>query len=65
MGRSRTLSKKPMTRPKKSAAERRRRDRDQQKRLVALGVAPEAVAKMNSREVKDLLKRPKKIAIKS
>jgi len=62
MGRGRTLSKKPVTRPRKSAGERRRRDMVQKKRLVALGMAPEAVEKLTSRKVKDLLNRPKKLA---
>ena len=61
MGRGRTLSKKPMTRPKKGEAERRRRDLTQKKRLISLGMAPEAVEKLNTRQVKDFLKRPKKV----
>jgi len=35
-----------------------RRRRDQKKRLVALGMDETVVAKMNSREVLDKLKRP-------
>ena len=58
MGTGRTLNKAPKTRPKKSPSERARRERTQKKRLVALGLNEERVAKMNSREIKDLLKRP-------
>ena len=38
MGTGRTLNKKPRTRPTKSEGERRRREKTQLKRLVALGV---------------------------
>jgi len=38
------------------------RQRDQKKRLVALGMDEAVVAKMNSREVLDKLKRPAKVA---
>jgi len=53
---------KNRTRPKKSAGERARRHRVQKKRLVALGMDEAVVAKMNSREVLDKLKRPAKLA---
>lgn len=49
---------KNLTRPKKSNGARARRQRDQKKRLVALGMDETVVAKMNSREVLDKLKRP-------
>ena len=49
---------KNLTRPKKSNGDRMRRRRDQKKRLVALGMDETVVAKMNSREVLDKLKRP-------
>ena len=49
---------KNRTRPKKSGGARRRRQRDQRKRLVALGMDEAEVAKLNRREVLDLLKRP-------
>ncbi len=38
-----------------------RRQRDQKKRLVALGMDEAIVAKMNAREVLDKLKRPAKV----
>jgi hypothetical protein len=49
---------KNLTRPKKSNGDRARRQRDQKKRLVALGMDEAVVAKLNSREVLDKLKRP-------
>lgn len=57
-------STKPMTRPVKSVCERKRRLKVQKKRLLALGVTEAALRKMNSRQVKDLLKRPAKLAAK-
>ncbi len=53
---------KNLTRPKKSGGARARRQRDQKKRLVALGMDEAVVAKMNSREVLDKLKRPALVA---
>jgi hypothetical protein len=61
MGTGRTLNKKPATRPRKTGAERRRRDLVQSRRLIALGVAEDVVKSMNTREVKDMLKRPARI----
>ncbi len=61
MGTGRTLRKKPRTRPVKSAGERRRRERVQRRRLVGLGVPPEAVDKMNAGQVREALKRPARI----
>lgn len=49
------------TRPKKAAGAKDKRRRDQKKRLVALGMPEEKVAKLNSRQVLDLLKRPKRV----
>ena len=53
---------KNRTRCKKSAGARRKRHRDQKKRLVALGMDEAVVAKMTSREVLTRLKRPAKVA---
>ncbi len=64
MGTGRTYNKQPLTRPKKKAGERRRRVAVQRKRLVALGMDEEVVGKLNTREIKDLLKRPKQLAAK-
>jgi len=53
---------KNRTRPKKAAGKKNRRRREQKARLVALGMDEAVVAKLNSREVLDLLKRPAKVA---
>ena len=57
-------STKPLTRPVKQAGERRRRLKVQKKRLANLGLPAEKIAKMNSKQVRDLLKRPAKLAKK-
>jgi len=53
---------KNLTRPKKSKGEKAKRQRNQKQRLVALGMDEAAVAKLNSRQVLDKLKRPAKVA---
>lgn len=53
---------KNLSRPKKSSGDKAKRQREQKKRLVALGMDETIVAKMNAREVLDKLKRPAKIA---
>ncbi len=60
MGTGRTLNKKPATRPVKAAGERRRRDMVQRKRLVALGMEPAVVSKLNAVQVRDYLRTPEK-----
>ena len=62
MGRGRRFEQKPHSRPKKKPAERRRREKQHRKRLVALGVDEKSVQKMNPQRVRRLLRRPKKIA---
>ena len=52
---------KNLSRPKKSNGDKMRRQRDQKKRLVALGMDEAIVAKMNAREVLDKLKRPAQV----
>jgi len=52
---------KGVRRPKKSAVDRRRRQKVQRKRLVALGVDAAKVEKMNPKVVHDMLKRPLKL----
>ena len=52
---------KNLSRPKKSNGDKMRRQRDQKKRLVALGMDEAIVAKLNAREVLDKLKRPAKV----
>ena len=61
----RKFQKTHLTRPRKGGAAKRRRQGDQKKRLVALGVDEEKVRKMNPREVLTMLKRPLKIATDS
>jgi hypothetical protein len=62
MQKRRKYQKTHMTRPRKSGAARNRRRLEQKRRLVALGMDQDAVDKLTSREVLDLLKRPKKVA---
>ena len=61
MGVGRMYRGKGVRRPKKSALDRRRRQKVQRKRLVALGVEAVKVEKMNPKVVRDMLKRPKKL----
>ncbi len=64
MGTGRRFRKKHLRRPVKSGTDRRRRDKVQKKRLIALGVPADRVAKMNARQIKDLLKYPAKLKTK-
>jgi hypothetical protein len=60
MGKARRFEKKkPRIRPKKSGGVRRRREKVQKNRLIALGMPEEKAKKLNQRQVKDLLKVPK------
>jgi hypothetical protein len=61
MGTGRTLNKKPRTRPVKQAGDRRRRQKTQLKRLVALGVDADKAAKLSAGAVRTALKRPAKV----
>ncbi len=58
MGTGRTFNKAPISRPKKGTGERKRRVNTQKKRLVSLGVAEETVNKLNTKEIRDLLRKP-------
>ncbi len=49
---------KHVRRPKKTPAERARRQKEQKKRLVALGVSQETADKLQPIEIRTLLKRP-------
>ena len=53
---------KNRNRPRKAAGKKNRRHREQKARLVALGMDEAVVAKLDSRKVLDLLKRPAKVA---
>ena len=48
-------------RPVKGASDKKRREKVQLNRLIALGVAEDKVMKMNTLEVRMLLKRPAKL----
>ncbi|NLF22147.1 MAG: hypothetical protein GX590_03215 [Lentisphaerae bacterium] len=61
MGTGRTLNKKPRTRPVKSEGDRKRRQKTQAKRLVALGMDGAIVGKMTAGAVRTALKRPAKV----
>ena len=61
MGTGRKFNKKPVTRPKKALRERRRRETEQKKRLVELGMDEAVVTKMNAKEVRTKLRHPKKV----
>lgn len=65
MGTNRKFEKQPRTRPKKSPADRRRRQKVQAARLVALGIDADVVAKMDPKDVRTMLKRPAKVAAAS
>ena len=52
---------KPSNRPKKSETAKRKRQNVHRKRLVALGLAEDKVAKMTAQEMRTLLRHPKKI----
>jgi hypothetical protein len=61
MGTGRKFNKTNMTRPTKSVGERKRRYKEQRKRLVALGVDEAIVNKMDVKSIRELLKRPTKV----
>lgn len=50
-----------MGRPVKGASDKKRREKVQRNRLIGLGVSEEKVMKMNSVEVRQMLKRPAKL----
>jgi len=62
MQKRRKYQKTHMTRPRKSGAAKNRRRLVQRRRLVSLGMDEAAVAKLTSRDVLNLLKRPAKVA---
>ena len=57
----RKYMKTHLPRPRKGGAAKRRRQNDQKKRLIALGVSEEEVVKMSPRDVLTMLKYPAKI----
>jgi hypothetical protein len=56
------IRNKHLRRKRKGAAEKRRRQKLHLKRVIALGVPEELAAKMNSKELRTLLRRPKQTA---
>lgn len=52
---------KHVRRPKKSVAEKARRQKAQKKRLISLGVSQDAADKMSPLEIRNKLKRPAKV----
>jgi len=56
-----TYRNKNKVRPRKRGAAKRRRVLMQRRRLVSLGMCEEAVAKLQSNELRALLKYPKKV----
>ena len=58
MGSGRSIEE--LTSRAKKPREIRRREKVQRKRLIALGVPEDVVLKLNSKEVRTLLKRPEK-----
>ncbi|MGA0334588.1 MAG: hypothetical protein ACO3N7_10505 [Kiritimatiellia bacterium] len=61
MGTGRKFTKTNITRPRKGGAAKVNRQNTQRKRLIALGVSEEEVAKLNPREIRTMLARPAKI----
>ncbi|HMP88859.1 MAG TPA: hypothetical protein PJ991_01595 [Kiritimatiellia bacterium] len=51
----------PTTRPKKSEADKRARQKVHRRRLIALGLAEDKVNKLTALEMRTLLRNPKKI----
>ena len=50
-----------MTRPRKRAGARRRRQLEQKRRLIGLGFDEAEADKLNPKAIRDLLKYPKKV----
>ena len=61
MGTGRKFNKTNITRPRKGGAAKVNRQNTQRKRLIGLGMDEVEVAKLNPREVRDLLKAPAKV----
>ena len=61
MGTGKSLKRPAITRPKKTPAERRRREKVQRRRLTALGVPEAEVDKMTTADLREMLRRPEKV----
>ena len=55
------IGEKRLDRPVKKVSDRRRREKVQRRRLIALGMAEAEVAKLSSEQVRLLVLRPGKI----
>ncbi|MBW7908913.1 MAG: hypothetical protein H3C50_08370 [Kiritimatiellae bacterium] len=56
------IRNKHLRRKRKGAADKRRRVKVQKKRVVALGLPAEKAEKLNQKEIRTLLRNPKKTA---
>ena len=56
--------KKHYRRKRKTGTDKRRRVATHKKRLVALGVSEEKVSRLNTAQIRKLLRKPKKLAKK-
>ncbi len=56
MGTGRKYNSKPATRPKKTGAARRRREKVHRNRLEAMGVPASEIAHMTTKQVRDAVK---------
>ena len=52
---------KPLRRPKKTGAALRRREKVKRRRLIGLGLPESTVSKLNSKQMRQLLKRPARL----
>lgn len=59
------LRNKNLTRPRKGGAAGRRRELEQRKRLQAVGYTEAQLKKMNTQQIRTLLKRPAKLQKKA
>lgn len=58
----RRVPNKNPRRPRKNEAGKRRRNKVHQRRLIALGLPEADVGKLNSKQMRALLRHPKKLA---
>jgi hypothetical protein len=58
----RAMRKKTLRRPVKSPGARRYRVAQQKKRLAELGLSEEKIRRMNTKEIRAVLRHPKKIS---
>lgn len=52
---------KAVRRPKKTGTEKRRREKAHRRRLVAMGLPEETVSKLNSKDMRILLRHPARL----